>query len=80
MFLDRPRDGTRKPGDPGWYVRLGAPALAAVALIALLAIGAVSRSSIVSLVETDPFVNAVKEVGMFWAVVNEPPPGSRARG
>jgi CheY-like chemotaxis protein len=22
------------------------------------------------------FVNAVKELGMFWAVINEPPPGS----
>ena len=22
------------------------------------------------------FVNAVKELGVFWAVINEPPPGS----
>jgi DNA-binding response OmpR family regulator len=25
------------------------------------------------------FVNAVKELGMFWAVINEPPPGSLKR-
>jgi hypothetical protein len=80
MILDRPRNGTRTPGDAGWYVRLGAPALMAVALIALLAIGAVSLGSMVSLAETGRFVNAVNRVGMFWAPVNEPPPGSRARG
>jgi DNA-binding response OmpR family regulator len=22
------------------------------------------------------FVNAIKELGVFWAVINEPPPGS----
>ena len=22
------------------------------------------------------FVNAVKELGMFWAIINQPPPGS----
>jgi hypothetical protein len=22
------------------------------------------------------FVNAIKELGVFWAIVNEPPPGS----
>ena len=22
------------------------------------------------------FVNAIKELGMFWAVINQPPPGS----
>lgn len=26
------------------------------------------------------FVNAVKELGIFWAVINEPPPGSVAKG
>ncbi len=25
------------------------------------------------------FVNAIKELGMFWAVINEPPPGSLKR-
>ena len=25
------------------------------------------------------FVNAIKELGVFWAVINEPPPGSLAR-
>jgi CheY-like chemotaxis protein len=27
-------------------------------------------------VDFHEFVNAVKELGMFWAVINEPPPGS----
>ena len=26
------------------------------------------------------FVNAVKELGVFWAVINEPPPGSVKKG
>jgi DNA-binding response OmpR family regulator len=25
------------------------------------------------------FVNAIKELGVFWAVINEPPPGSVKR-
>ena len=25
------------------------------------------------------FVNAVRELGVFWAVINEPPPGSMKR-
>jgi CheY-like chemotaxis protein len=35
---------------------------------------------VVKPVDFDQFVDAVKQVGMFWALVNEPPPGSRARG
>ena len=31
---------------------------------------------VVKPVDFHQFVNAVKEMGMFWAVVNEPPPGS----
>ncbi len=31
---------------------------------------------VVKPVDFDQFAAAVKEVGMFWAVVNEPPPGS----
>jgi hypothetical protein len=27
-------------------------------------------------VDFHEFVNAVKELGVFWAVINEPPPGS----
>jgi hypothetical protein len=27
-------------------------------------------------VDFHEFVNAVKELGIFWAVINEPPPGS----
>ena len=34
---------------------------------------------VVKPVDFDQFVAAVKQVGMFWALVNEPPPGSRAR-
>ena len=31
---------------------------------------------VVKLVDFHEFVNAVKELGVFWAVINEPPPGS----
>jgi DNA-binding NarL/FixJ family response regulator len=34
---------------------------------------------IVKPVQFQEFVEAVKQVGAFWAVVNEPPPGSVAR-
>jgi DNA-binding response OmpR family regulator len=31
---------------------------------------------VVKPVDFHQFVNAVKELGVFWAVINEPPPGS----
>src|SRR5262249_62197048 len=31
---------------------------------------------VVKPVDFHEFVNAVKELGIFWAVINEPPPGS----
>jgi DNA-binding response OmpR family regulator len=31
---------------------------------------------VVKPVDFHDFVNAVKELGVFWAVINEPPPGS----
>ena len=31
---------------------------------------------VVKPVDFHEFVNAIKELGMFWAVINEPPPGS----
>jgi hypothetical protein len=31
---------------------------------------------VVKPVEFHEFVNAIKQVGGFWAVINEPPPGS----
>ena len=31
---------------------------------------------VVKPVDFHEFVNAVKELGVFWAVVNQPPPGS----
>jgi len=31
---------------------------------------------VVKPVEFHQFVNAIKELGVFWAVINEPPPGS----
>jgi CheY-like chemotaxis protein len=34
---------------------------------------------VVKPVEFHQFVNAVKELGIFWALVNEPPPGSIKR-
>jgi len=34
---------------------------------------------VVKPVDFHQFVNAVKELGVFWAVINEPPPGSVAR-
>jgi DNA-binding response OmpR family regulator len=35
---------------------------------------------VVKPVDFHEFVNAVKELGVFWAVVNEPPPGSIRKG
>jgi CheY-like chemotaxis protein len=35
---------------------------------------------VVKPVDFHEFVNAVKELGVFWAVINEPPPGSVKRG
>jgi DNA-binding response OmpR family regulator len=34
---------------------------------------------VVKPVDFHEFVNAIKELGMFWAIVNEPPPGSIRR-
>jgi hypothetical protein len=30
-------------------------------------------------VDFQKFVESVKEIGMFWAVINEPPPGTMKR-
>ncbi|MEY2486021.1 MAG: hypothetical protein QOG67_3446 [Verrucomicrobiota bacterium] len=35
---------------------------------------------VVKPVDFHEFVNAVKELGIFWALVNEPPPGSIKKG
>ena len=35
---------------------------------------------VVKPVDFHEFVNAVKELGVFWAVINEPPPGSVKEG
>jgi CheY-like chemotaxis protein len=35
---------------------------------------------VVKPVDFHEFVNAIKELGVFWAVVNEPPPGSFRKG
>jgi DNA-binding response OmpR family regulator len=34
---------------------------------------------VVKPVDFHQFVNAIKELGVFWAVINEPPPGSAKR-
>ena len=34
---------------------------------------------VVKPVDFHEFVNAIKELGIFWAVINEPPPGSMGR-
>jgi len=34
---------------------------------------------VVKPVDFHEFVNAIKELGMFWAIINEPPPGSARR-
>jgi len=34
---------------------------------------------VVKPVDFHEFVNAVKELGMFWAIINQPPPGSAKR-
>ena len=35
---------------------------------------------VVKPVDFHEFVNAIKELGIFWAIINEPPPGSVAKG
>ncbi|MBB5464965.1 CheY-like chemotaxis protein [Paraburkholderia sp. CI2] len=35
---------------------------------------------VVKPVDFHEFVNAIKELGVFWAVINEPPPGSMRKG
>jgi DNA-binding NarL/FixJ family response regulator len=35
---------------------------------------------VVKPVDFSQFLEAVKQLGMFWAVVNEPPPGTQSRG
>jgi hypothetical protein len=35
-----------------------------------------TNAYVVKPVEFQAFVDAVKELGLFWAVINEPPPGS----
>lgn len=35
---------------------------------------------VVKPVDFHEFVNAIKELGVFWAVINEPPPGSVRKG
>ena len=35
---------------------------------------------VVKPVDFHEFVNAIKELGVFWAVINEPPPGSVKKG
>jgi CheY-like chemotaxis protein len=34
---------------------------------------------VVKPVDFHEFVNAIKELGVFWAIINEPPPGSMSR-
>lgn len=38
-----------------------------------------ANAYVVKPVDFGRFVEAVREVGMFWAVVNHPPPGSAGR-
>src|ERR1700757_2636490 len=37
------------------------------------------KAYVVKPVDFHEFVNAIKELGVFWAIVNEPPPGSIKR-
>jgi CheY-like chemotaxis protein len=47
-------------------------------LVKSYALGA--NAYVVKPVDFDQFAGAVKDLGMFWAVLNEPPPGSPRRG
>jgi CheY-like chemotaxis protein len=38
-----------------------------------------ANAYVVKPMEFHEFVNAIKEVGLFWAIVNQPPPGCLAR-
>ena len=35
-----------------------------------------TNAYVVKPVDFHEFVNAIKELGVFWAVINQPPPGS----
>ena len=37
------------------------------------------NACVVKPVDFHEFVNAIKELGIFWAIINEPPPGSLGR-
>ena len=39
-----------------------------------------ANAYVVKPVKFNEFVHAVKQVGMFWAMINEPPPGSQPGG
>jgi CheY-like chemotaxis protein len=39
-----------------------------------------ANAYVVKPVKFNEFVNAVKQVGVFWAIINEPPPGSQPGG
>jgi CheY-like chemotaxis protein len=38
-----------------------------------------ANAYVVKPAQLQEFINAVKELGLFWAVINEPPPGSNGR-
>lgn len=38
-----------------------------------------ANAYVVKPVQLQEFINAVKELGLFWTVINEPPPGSNGR-
>ena len=46
-------------------------------MVASYALGV--NAYVVKPVDFHEFVNAIKELGVFWAVINEPPPGSRRK-
>src|ERR1700677_4650233 len=37
------------------------------------------NSYVVKPVDFQQFIDAVRQLGVFWAIINEPPPGSRAK-
>jgi CheY-like chemotaxis protein len=39
-----------------------------------------ANAYVVKPVKFNEFVNAVKQLGVFWAMINEPPPGSQPEG
>jgi hypothetical protein len=76
------RNGDRAADSHRWLCRLAhsilkIPHIAGVIMVASYQLGV--NAYVVKPVDFHEFVNAIRELGVFWAVINQPPPGSIKR-